>query len=96
MNDFHSKWQACAAQARRIPPGDDHAPPGFAARVAARAGGSQAPPIAEIWQALVTRLLAGSVAMFLVCAAFEWPQLHERPTLKTGVENTVAQLLWAL
>jgi hypothetical protein len=96
MNNFDSKWQACAALARQKPPGDMHAPAGFAGRVLARASIPEAPGLAEVWQALVTRLLAGSVAMLLLCTALEWPHLWERPTLQTGVENTVAQLLWSL
>jgi len=96
MNNFDSKWQTCAAQARQQPPGDLRAPAGFASRVLARASVPETPGLAEVWQALVARLLAGSVALLLLCTALEWPHLRERPTLQTGVENTVAQLLWSL
>lgn len=96
MNDFDSKWQTCAGQARRLPPADACAPAGFAVRVLARAREPQAPEIAQIWQVLVARLLGGSVALLLLCAAAEWPHLWEQPTLQTGIENTVAQLLWSL
>lgn len=96
MKKFDSKWQICAAQARRAPAREAEIPAGFARRVVARAGRAPAPEAAEIWQALVSRLLAGSVAVLLLCTALEWPHLRERPTLQTGVENTVAQLLWSL
>ena len=96
MKNFESKWQTLVARARQSPPGDEPAPFGFAARIAARARAEAAPAFDDIWRGLAVRLLAGVAAALLVCAVMELPHLSRRPALETGIENTVAKLVWSL
>ena len=96
MKDFEAKWQKCVARARQAPPADERPPFGLAARVAALARGSETPSLDELWQGLTMRLLVGAVGLLLICAVVEWPHLGKRPALETGIENTVAKLVWSL
>jgi hypothetical protein len=96
MKNFDAKWQSCAALARQTPPRDESVPAGFTSRVVARAAASDLNPLTEVWQALVVRLLAGSVGLLLICAAIELPHLRETKPLEPGIENAVAQLVWSL
>ncbi len=96
MNDFDTKWQACAARARQTPPRDEQPPFGFATRVVAQAMPPGAAPMDFAWDRVLARLLAGAVAVLLVCAAVELPHFRNTQPLKPGIENTVAQLVWSL
>ena len=96
MNDFDAKWQACAASARQAPARAATAPFGFAGRVAARAFTRPEPSPAEVCGQLAFRLLAGAVALLILCAVLEASHLRGAQPLETGVENTLAQLVWAL
>ena len=49
-----------------------------------------------LWVRLTLRVLAGAVGVLIVCAALEWPHLRDARPLEPGVENTVAQIVWAL
>ncbi len=96
MNDFDTKWQACAARARQATHRDEQLPFGFATRVVAQATRPGAAPLEFAWDRLLARLLAGAVAVLLVCAAAELPHLRDAQPLKPGIENAVAQLVWSL
>ncbi len=96
MNDFDTKWQTCAARARQTPPRDEQPPFGFATRVVAQAMRPGAASVEFAWDRVLARLLAGAVAVLLVCAAVELPHFRDTQTLKPGIENTVAQLVWSL
>lgn len=96
MNDFDTKWQACAARARQTPPRDEQPPFGFATRVVATALRPGAAPLEFAWDRVLARLLAGAVAVLLVCAAVELPHFRDTQPLKPGIENAVAQLVWSL
>jgi len=95
MKNFDEKWQACAARARRTEPRDESAPFGFAARVAARAA-SVPPEAGWFRERLMVRWLGGAVAALAMCAALELPHWRGSPPLEPGIENAVAQLVWAL
>jgi hypothetical protein len=96
MNDFDTKWQACAARARQAPSRDEQPPFGFATRVLAQAMPPGAAPLDFTWDRVLARLLAGAVAVLLVCAAVELPHFRDAQPLKPGIENAVAQLVWSL
>ena len=96
MNDFDTKWQACATRARQTPPRDEQPPLGFATRVVAQAMRPGASPVDFAWDRVLARLLAGAVAVLLVCAAVELPHFRDAQPLKPGIENAVAQLVWSL
>ena len=96
MKNFDVKWQTCAARARVAPPRDENMPFGFRSRVAALATGAGTRSVVEVWQALAVRLLAGSVGLLLISAVIELPHLRETKPLDPGIENAVAQLVWAL
>ena len=96
MNDFDTKWQACAARARQTSPRAEQPPFGFATRVVAQATRPGAAPLEFTWDRVLARLLAGAVAVLLVCAAVELPHFRDSQPLKPGIENAVAQLVWSL
>jgi hypothetical protein len=96
MNDFDTKWQAGAARARQTPPRDEQPPFGFVTRVVAQAMPPAAAPVDFAWDRVLARLLAGAVAVLLVCAAVELPHFRDPQPLKPGIENAVAQLVWSL
>ena len=41
-------------------------------------------------------MLAGAVALLILCAVLEAPHLRGSRPLETGVEDAVAQLVWSL
>ena len=96
MNDFDPKWQACAARARQAHHRDEQPPFGFATRVLTQAMPPGAAPVEFAWDRGLARLLAGAVAVLLVCAAVELPHFRDSQPLKPGIENAVAQLVWSL
>lgn len=96
MKDFDTKWQAAAARARQAPRRDEQLPFGFATRVPARAIQPEMMPAEFAWDRVLARLLAGAVAVLVVCGAMELPHLRDAQPLKPGIENTVAQLVWSL
>lgn len=96
MKNFDAKWQTCAAQARNAAPRSEAAPFGLAGRVAARAGQTAPRPAEFIWERHVVRWLAGAVAVLALCAVMELPHWRETRPLEPGIENAVAQLVWAL
>lgn len=96
MKDFDAKWQELAAQARRASGREESAPFGFATRVLARLEEPSRPSGGEIWGRLTLRLLSVALPVLLLCAILEVPHLRHSPSLESGVENTVAQILWRL
>ena len=96
MSDFDTRWQECAARARHAPVRDHTAPFGFAGRVVARAFSRQGPSQEEVFGQLAFRLLAGAVALLILCAVLEAPHLRGSRPLETGVEDAVARLVWSL
>jgi anti-sigma-K factor RskA len=96
MNDFDTKWQACATRARQAARRDEQAPFGFATRVVARASQPGTTPAEFAWDRWLARLLAGAVAVLVVCSAVELPHLRDAQPLEPGIENAVAQLVWSL
>lgn len=104
MNPFNDRWQRLVARAAptpspsRSPDPDLGPPPGFAARVVARASLTRTPTERpeEVWLRLTLRSLAGVTALALFLACLEWPHWHSPAALDPGVENTVAQVLWSL
>jgi hypothetical protein len=96
MNDFDAKWQSAAAQARQATRREESTPVGFAARLLARTAQPGRAPIELAWDRLMPRLLAGAVAVLLLCAALEAPHWRDDRPLEPGIENTVAQLVWSL
>jgi hypothetical protein len=87
-----------AKRAREVAQPDDTAPFGFAARATAAAAGRRpAPvPLEVVCGRLTWRCLAGMAAVLVVCAAIEGPHWRDQKPLDPGIENTVAQLVWAL
>jgi len=96
MHNFEKQWQTVAGHARQAPGRDEIAPFGFARR--AVAAGWQPPALAPevLWVRLMLRVLAGAVGVLIVCAALELPHLRDARPLEPGLENTVAQIVWAL
>ena len=96
MKSFDEKWQAAAARARQARRPDEAAPLGFATRVAARALRSESGSSEILWLRLALRSLAGVLTVLAIYALLELPHVRERHPLAPGVENTVAELVWAL
>ncbi|MHC1762709.1 MAG: hypothetical protein AB9869_00175 [Verrucomicrobiia bacterium] len=95
MKDFDRRWKALAQHAREAAPRDEAVPFGFVTRVLARAHTS-VQSTDDLWGRLTLRVLGVAVPVFLVCAMFEGPYLRRSPSLDSGVENTVAQIVWRL
>ncbi len=95
MKDFDRQWKTLAQHAREASPPDEAVPFGFVTRVLARAHAS-AQSADELWGSLTLRVLGVAVPVLLVCALFEGPYLRRSPSLDSGVENTVAQIVWRL
>ncbi len=96
MQRFDQQWQKVVARARQVPDRDEEAPFGFAGRVVALGWQPQAPGPEVLWVRLALRVLAGAVGVLIVCAALELPHLRDARPLEPGLENTVAQIVWAL
>jgi hypothetical protein len=96
MNDFDSKWQACAMRARQAAPRDDAAPFGFATRVLAVGWPRPAVSPAGVWERFALGSLAGVLALLAICAVLELPHFRDSRPLEPGVENTIAQIVWSL
>jgi hypothetical protein len=96
MTSFDASWQACAARARQAPTREETPPCGFTGRVVARAFARNEAGQAEVFGQLAFRMLAGAVALLIVCALLEAPHLRGSRPLETGVENAVAELVWSL
>ncbi len=98
MNNFDSKWKACAARAKDAPERDTAAPFGFATRVlaAAPARAGETVSLEVVWQRLTMRSLGLVGAVLVVCAVLELPHWRDRQPFAPGVENTVAQVVWTL
>ncbi len=98
MTNFDRNWQVCAARARENARADESAPFGFASRVLSAARNSLERPVSmeEVWQRLTWRSLAVVASVLVICAAIELPHFSSRTTMKPGIENTVAQLVWTL
>jgi len=99
MNDFDSRWRRAVREARLATDREDvAAPPGFAARVAARHAprGEAVTPVQAGWNNWVLPLLGAMTTVLLVSAVLEWPHLRGPRPLETGIENAVAQLVWSL
>jgi hypothetical protein len=96
MQRFDQHWQKVAARARQAPGRDEAAAFGFAARVVALGWEPPATGLDVLWVRLALRALAGAVGVLIICAALEWPHLRDSRPLEPGLENTVAQIVWAL
>ena len=96
MKDFDTRWQECAERARKAPGREESAPFGFASRVVARAFSGKRPSGEEVFGQLTFRMLAGAVAILLLCAVMEAPHFRDSRPLETKVEDTVGQLVWSL
>jgi hypothetical protein len=96
MKDFDVRWQECAESARKATGREESAPFGFASRVAARAFSRNEPSQEDVLGQLTFRMLAGAVALLLLCAVMEAPHFRNSRPLDTKVEDTVGQLVWSL
>ncbi len=96
MNDFDTKWRLCAARARQASCPDPNVPLGFAARVVARGFAAPVPSWEALWERWAFRVLLGTAALLLICAALEAPYCRERSPLSLEVGNTMAQVIWSL
>lgn len=96
MREFDNRWQQCAARARQAEPRETSVPFGFAPRVVARAFAGAEPLPEDLFGQLAFRMLGGAVAVLILCAVLEAPHLRGSRPLETGVENAVAQVVWAL
>jgi hypothetical protein len=99
MKNFDSKWQNCAEHARKATPRVAGAPYGLAKRVLARVRAEAAAPVpllGDAWGRLTLRLLAAAIPVLALCLFLEAKHLRGAPPLESGLENTVAQLVWRL
>lgn len=96
MQQFDQHWQEVVARARQAPGREDAAPFGFPARVIALGRQPQALGPEALWVRLTLRVLAGAIGVLIVCTALEWPHMRDTRPLEPGLENTVAQIVWAL
>ena len=96
MNDFDKQWQTVTGHARQAPGRDETAPFGFARRAVALGWQRPTPGPEILWVRLTLRVLAGAVGVRILCAALELLHFRDARPLEPGLENTVAQIVWAL
>lgn len=99
MKNFDIKWQALAAEARRAPRRGEEPPPGFASRVMAQLRAAEETSevsAEEMWWRLIVRFLGLAIPVLILCAILEGRHLDGGPPLETGLENTVAEILYRL
>ena len=96
MNDFDKQWQTVTGHARQAPGRDETAPFGFARRAVALGWQRPTPGPEILWVRLTLRVLAGAVGVLILCAALELLHFRDARPLEPGLENTVAQIVWAL
>lgn len=96
MKNFEAHWQTLAGKARQAAGRDESAPFGFATRVLAQSRFPADSVREDIWGRLIVRFLGVAVPVLVLCAALEGPHLRRAPSLESGVENTVAEILWRL
>ena len=96
MQHFEQRWQTLAERARQAPGRDEAAPFGFAGRVVALGSQPQPNGLEGLWVRLSLPVLAGALTVLIVCSALEVPHMRDARPLEPGVENTVAQIVWAL
>ena len=96
MRQFDQQWREVVARARQAPGRDETVPFGFAGRAVALGWQSPAPGSEALWVRTTLRVLAGAVGVLIVCAALELPHCRDTRPLDPGLENTVAQIVWAL
>ena len=96
MHNFDKQWQTVTGHARQAPGRDETAPFDFARRAVAL--GWQPPALGPevLWARLTLRVLAGAMGVLILCAALELPHFRDARPLEPGLENTVAQIVWAL
>jgi hypothetical protein len=95
MKDFDRQWERLVALARQAPDdGDASVPMGFAARVAARAGGSPAvAPWTVLLEQFAVRGLLAAAACGVAAFAFNYFGNGTEPIEDTGLDEGVASLL---
>jgi len=97
MKRFEKQWQRMVEQAREAPGREGGAAPfGFAARAVALSWQAQGPGLEVLWVRHGLRLLAGALAVLVICAVMELPHFRDTQPLQPGLENTVAQLVYSL
>jgi hypothetical protein len=104
MNDFSSRWRTLNERARRAA---DRAaetadavpvPHGFATRVLARAGLGNRDELSvpAAWWPWLQGALAASCVLLAGVVLLDWRAPAPAVLGPTGVENTVAQIVWSL
>ncbi len=103
MKRFNERWQECVRQVRRsrrerVSAGSE-AEIGLPAnwRRLVRAGGSGvADEEAGLWEWYGARGLAAASVVLALCLLFAVKGPREAPSLRPGVEDAVAEVLWSL
>lgn len=102
MRRFDERWRECVRQARTAaePPGDGPLPSSAAllrrmrqARVRDAAENVEA---TDWWRWYGARGLAAATLVLAACLLFAFRGPRREPSLRPGVENAVAEVLWSL
>jgi hypothetical protein len=96
MKTFNERLQILAADARQAAWPDQPAPPGFAARVAARAVDQFQGSGAAAWERLAVQMVWCALTLLLVCAALNAPYLRRASLLDCAVQEPMMRLMWSL
>lgn len=96
MKNFDQRWRRAVDEARHATVPEESAPYGFAQRIVARARSQERQDMSYLSERVVVRWIVGMTVVLLFCVAAEYRHLRGPTTLQTGIENTVAQLVWSL
>jgi hypothetical protein len=100
MKPFDRRWEDCVRVARRATPRPCAEPPLHLAPALRRALRSAEPgpepePV-DWWRWYGTRGLAVASVLFVACLFFGMRDRRDAPSLRPGVEDAVAEVLWRL
>ncbi len=99
MSRFDRRWRECVRRARQASPRPLPEPPADLTRLVRRGSvvsGTDDPELTEWWRWYGSRGLAVATAILVGCVAFVIRDGSEAPSLRPGVEDAVAEVLWRL
>ncbi len=101
MSRFDQRWRCCLQVARRASPRPLPEPPTDLAETARRLGAGSGPgqddwELIDWWRWYGTRGLAVATAILVSCVLVVIGDGREAPSLRPGVEDAVAEVLWRL
>lgn len=96
MKTFETRWQECAASARFVSAPAPEMPPGFAARVIARANLAAEDPLNRLWLAHARRALILATGIMVICAVVDFASRPAPAAIRPPIEAAVFEVMTRL